>query len=205
MAVGLVVEAASVQIATLPKEQFPPSLGPLLRLLFFSPRPDAFLSATATRAELTVIAPPDQLSPLDRYGLRRDETSWRVVRVGEGAMGFEKEGVIERITGSLAAASIPVLYVSTFSSDYVLVPSTRLEEALRVLHHPQAPSSEGSNSGEEYIPSPSVVSQHSHPLNVLNASTRIVQVCSAGVTGAPSFGAETANPGAGSSWLGPTR
>lgn len=96
-------------------------------------------------------------------------------------MGFEKVGVIERITGSLAAASIPVLYVSTFSSDYVLVPSTRLEEALRVLHHPQAPSSEGSNSGEEYIPSPSVVSQHSHPLNVLNASTRIVQVCSAGV------------------------
>lgn len=84
-------------------------------------------------------------------------------------MGFEKVGVIERITGPLAAASIPVLYVSTFSSDYVLVPSNLLDDALQQFdsRHEAAPN-------HAFLESE--LRQHSHPLNVLQAHTRVLQV-----------------------------
>ena len=46
-------------------------------------------------------------------------------------MGAQEGGVVERITGPLAAASLPVMFVSTVSHDYVLIPADRLDDAMR--------------------------------------------------------------------------
>jgi len=207
--VELNVEAETVQIATLSREQIPVALHTLLRLIFFTERAERFFSLTVTEADVTIIATAEDLSLLSPYGLQQDGTNWRVVRVGEGAQGFEEVGVIERITGPLAAAEIPVLYISTFCSDYVLIPSARLDDALlcfdpsaaREPSKQPAPHSSAAPPASPPADSPadspadapadapagsppdaSVRSasqdppQHSHPLNVLHACTRILQI-----------------------------
>lgn len=110
---------------------------------------------------MTLVAEAEDLDGID--GLQQDETAWRVVRVGEGAEGFEKVGVIERITGPLAAAGISVLYVSTFSTDYVLIPSSRLDEALQQFGSAGSARSEAPDEPSQ---------RHTHPLNVLDSATR---------------------------------
>jgi hypothetical protein len=42
-------------------------------------------------------------------------------------------GVVSAISGTLAAANVSVFILSTFDTDYVLVPGTRLAEAVRAL------------------------------------------------------------------------
>ena len=171
--VALIPEGICVRVATLARDQVPSVFYNLVRILFFTERADRFLSVTVTEADVTLVAEAEDLAHFEGTGLQVDETDWRVVRVGEGALGFEKVGVIERITGPLAAASIPVLYISTYSSDYVLIPNVRLDEALRQFDDAAIDDPEHT----EEAPRP----QHSHPLNVLHASgqtgcTRILQV-----------------------------
>ena len=57
----------------------------------------------------------EETAPARLEHLELDETEWSVVQVSEGALGFDQLGCAERITGPLAAACVPVLYVSTFS------------------------------------------------------------------------------------------
>jgi hypothetical protein len=84
------------------------------------------------------------------------------VRVGEGPLGFASVGVVERLTEPLAKAGIPVLYVSTYSTDYCLLPKQRLEAALDCLMPVAAPATPPTPVRE-----PSA-STHSHPLTVLD-------------------------------------
>jgi hypothetical protein len=56
----------------------------------------------------------------------------------EGPLAFELTGVIASLAGPLAAAAIPVFALSTFDTDYLLVPEDRIEaavEALRAAGH----------------------------------------------------------------------
>ena len=170
-----------VRVCTLRRSQIPTVFHSLLRITLFTDR-ERFLSVTVSASDVTLVAAPEDLAHFDGLGLQQDGTDWRVVRVGEGAEGFEKVGVIERITGPLAAASIPVLYVSTFSSDYVLIPSDRLDEALGLFGHAAAPATEHAPSSSEpdrdsVEPEASVEAvRHSHPVFVLPARTRILQI-----------------------------
>eukprot|EP00966_Prymnesium_polylepis_P239190 5531854-Prymnesium_polylepis.1 len=96
-----------VRVCTLDRSQIPIVFHSLLRITLFTDR-ERFLSVTVSSSDVTLVAAPEDLAHFDGLGLQQDGTDWRVVRVGEGAEGFEKVGVIERITGPLAAASIPV-------------------------------------------------------------------------------------------------
>ena len=60
------------------------------------------------------------------------EDGWRAFRV-EGSMEFGLVGVLARLTGVLAARSIPVFAVSTFDTDYVLVKAERFDDAVLAL------------------------------------------------------------------------
>lgn len=163
--VELIPECA-VRVATLPLELVPSTIHLLLRLIFFSERSDRFLSVTSTEADVTIVAEAEDLVPFESTGLLQDEIDWRCVRVGEGAVGFDKVGVLERITGPLAHAGIPVLYISTFSADYVLLPADRLDDALSQF----AP--DGARPDELGAAPPA----HTHPLVVLPGTTRMVQI-----------------------------
>lgn len=51
----------------------------------------------------------------------------------EGPIPFEMTGVAAELTRSLASRSISVFILSTFDTDYVLVPGAKGDEAVRAL------------------------------------------------------------------------
>mmetsp|Transcript_20770 Transcript_20770/g.44635 ORF Transcript_20770/g.44635 Transcript_20770/m.44635 type:complete len:410 (-) Transcript_20770:243-1472(-) len=127
---GPCVSVARMSIAAVPAV-----LHDILRLLFFTPdeQVDRFLHCSLLCGQLSLIATAEELAPLSSV-LHVDSEQWRVMRVSEGkGGGSESMGVVERITARLAVAEIPVLYVSTYSLDYVLIPSHALDRAMASL------------------------------------------------------------------------
>lgn len=78
-------------------------------------------------AELTVVcdggAVPDDV---------RADRGWRALRVA-GPLDLALTGVLAAILAPLAAAEVPIFAVSSFDTDYVLVPAARLEQAIAAL------------------------------------------------------------------------
>jgi hypothetical protein len=62
----------------------------------------------------------------------RAESGFRALGI-RGPLPFEAIGVVAGIAGSLAARAIPLLAISTFDTDYVLVREERVDEALEAL------------------------------------------------------------------------
>jgi hypothetical protein len=89
--------------------------------------PPSFVSTTRTAVELSVVCPADRV-PDDV----RAERGWRVLEV-EGPLPFELTGVLASIAGPLAKAGVNLFVVSTFDTDYVLVPGGLLDRAVEVL------------------------------------------------------------------------
>ena len=174
---GLSVERlpTTVRIATMPFEAaVRRCLHLLLELTFFSTDGEEephFMNVSVSSADgtLTLVA---SVAAIDRFAraapdlAKVDETDWSVVRVGEGALGFEEIGVVERLTEPLAKAGIPVLYQSTYSTDYCLIPRDRLDEALECL---LSPLSQPASRGAE-LPEAAVAAAHAYPLTVLDGA-----------------------------------
>ncbi len=87
----------------------------------------SFLSVTRTAAELSVVGPADMVP--DGAAV---EAGWACLEVS-GPLAFELTGVLAGISVPLAAAGVPIFVVSTFDTDYVLVPRAKLERALAAL------------------------------------------------------------------------
>lgn len=62
----------------------------------------------------------------------RQQGGWRMLRV-RGPLDFSLVGILSRITAPLAAAGISVFAVSTFDTDYLLVPDADLARAVACL------------------------------------------------------------------------
>lgn len=80
-----------------------------------------------TPAELSIVCAATEV-PDDA----RSEKGWRCFSVA-GPIPFEETGVLLSIAAPLAEAGIGIFAVSTFDTDYVLVPGTRLADAVRAL------------------------------------------------------------------------
>jgi hypothetical protein len=87
----------------------------------------AFYATTRTPDELSIVCSPDDVPPDVRT-----EKGWRCFSVA-GPIPFEETGVLVSIAAPLAAAGIGIFAISTFDTDYVLVPGRRLEEARLAL------------------------------------------------------------------------
>lgn len=85
----------------------------------------AFVSVTRTSSELSIVCPAD-MAPAGA----RVEGPWQAYAV-DGTLDFAMVGVLVRLTTPLAAAGISVFAVSTFDTDYLLVPAARSEAAVR--------------------------------------------------------------------------
>lgn len=64
-------------------------------------------------------------------GVRADR-GWRALRVS-GTLDLAMTGVLVRILEPLAVAEVPIFAVSSFDTDYVLVPGARLGDAVAAL------------------------------------------------------------------------
>ncbi|GJE89612.1 ACT domain-containing protein [Phanerochaete sordida] len=80
-----------------------------------------FVSVTRTADELSVVRETDEA-----------DAAWRCIRIA-GPMDFGITGVMANLTAPLKAAGVPVFAVSTWNTDYVLVPKDDAERAVRAL------------------------------------------------------------------------
>ena len=87
----------------------------------------AWWSITRTAGELSVVAP---LASVPAGAATTGP--WRAFQV-EGPLEHDLVGVLAGIAGPLAAGGVSIFAISTFDTDYVLVPSERLEDAKRAL------------------------------------------------------------------------
>ena len=88
-------------------------------------------SVSRTADEISVVCPTSSL-PEPLPGPM--EGPFTVVRAA-GALEFSQIGVLLRLLRPLADAGIPVLSVSTFDTDWVLVPAAKTSQAISVWKH----------------------------------------------------------------------
>ena len=62
----------------------------------------------------------------------RHQGGWRALAV-RGPLAFELTGVLASLATPLAAAGVSIFALSTFDTDYLLVPEERLSPALAAL------------------------------------------------------------------------
>lgn len=92
-----------------------------------------FFSVTRAGDELSLLVPESSVPSAGLpYGVQV-ERSWRALRVGEAPLDFDLVGVLAAISGTLAAAQVPVLALSTFESDYVCVRDADVHAATQAL------------------------------------------------------------------------
>jgi hypothetical protein len=95
------------------------------------------VSITRTPDEVSIVCPEATMPDGDLAGIRLSR-GWRCLWVA-GPLDFALVGVLASVTDPLAAAGISIFAVSTYDTDYVLVPGEKLSDALRALiaagHH----------------------------------------------------------------------
>jgi len=58
---------------------------------------------------------------------------WKSIRVADGPLGFDECGVVSGISAALSQEKLPIMYLSTFNTDRVLVLEHNLARALQLL------------------------------------------------------------------------
>jgi hypothetical protein len=106
------------------------------RLAAGSPIPASLAAGPDEKGVISLSWTPDELSiicPADRVptGAVAD-TAWRCLRVAS-QVELTLSGVIASLIGPLADARVNIVTFSTYSTDYLLVPSVRLAEAMDTL------------------------------------------------------------------------
>lgn len=85
--------------------------------------PGAFWNVTHTESEISIVSPlaahPSFLSV---------EGPWSVFRI-EGTLDFALTGILAHFSSILAEVSVSVFAISTFDTDYFLVPAEKVDEA----------------------------------------------------------------------------
>ncbi|HET9794413.1 MAG TPA: ACT domain-containing protein [Thermoanaerobaculia bacterium] len=87
----------------------------------------AFSSVTRTASELSIVCPEARVPE----GARA-ERGWAVLKLA-GPFAFTEVGVLASVLVPLARAAVSVFAVSTFDTDYVLVPRSALRAAVDAL------------------------------------------------------------------------
>jgi hypothetical protein len=90
------------------------------------PDDKSVISVTWGVDELSVICPNDRV-PADAIA----DTAWRCLRVAD--LNLAMTGVLASLVGPLAEARVNIVTFSTYDTDYLLVPTVRLTEAVNTL------------------------------------------------------------------------
>ena len=88
------------------------------------------LLAVVSTAHETSVVCDESLVPPDV----QSQPGWAALMVA-GPLDFSLTGVLAAIAVPLADAGVPIFAVSTFDTDYVLVPADRIDDAVGALRH----------------------------------------------------------------------
>ncbi|WP_228486459.1 ACT domain-containing protein [Paludibaculum fermentans] len=86
-----------------------------------------FVSITRTPEELSVVCPADQAPD----GIRA-QAGWACLQLA-GPFDFALTGILASFLQPLAEAAVPIFALSTFDTDWVLIPEPHLARALDAL------------------------------------------------------------------------
>lgn len=87
----------------------------------------AFHAIVRTPAELSIVCSSEGVPPDVRA-----EKGWRCFSLA-GPIAFDETGVLSSLAAPLAAADVGIFAISTFDTDYVLVPGRQMDAALLAL------------------------------------------------------------------------
>jgi hypothetical protein len=87
----------------------------------------SFVSITSTDDELSVVCLADAVPPDVRA-----ERDWRVLKL-IGPFSFATTGVLASVATPLARAGISLMSIATYDTDYVLVKSEVIDDAVNAL------------------------------------------------------------------------
>jgi len=87
-----------------------------------------FYSVTESEDELSVVCRQSSLAG-DMLGFNKD---WRVLKIS-GPLDFSLTGIISDISGILKKKNIPILTISSYDTDYILVKSKDLNKSIEAL------------------------------------------------------------------------
>jgi hypothetical protein len=94
-----------------------------------------FLSLTCTQDEISLILPADvDFSPWKTLSTQVEvkmETGWDYFRI-EGTLDFGLTGIVSMLTAPLADNGVSVFVISTFDTDYILIKSDKVADAIRI-------------------------------------------------------------------------
>ncbi|KAL3934005.1 MAG: hypothetical protein SGPRY_000027 [Prymnesium sp.] len=168
---GLSVEpvetGCDLRIATLPKAHVQSAMFSLLSLLFFNDKEEGrFVSVTCVQQMITLVADASSLSLVP--GLEVDPTAWSVLRVDSV---LDVVGAIASLTRPLARAGIPVFHLSTYDSEFVLVPRAHLHVALSCFSSDpsRSPPLMGDDRSSGELDSVSAPRERAFALNILDS------------------------------------
>ncbi|KAJ3511355.1 hypothetical protein NLJ89_g4148 [Agrocybe chaxingu] len=88
----------------------------------------SFFSVTRTKDEVSLVGEAYAWMP-ESY---KEQSTWMCIKI-QGPMQHSLTGIMASLTAPLKLAKVPVFALSTWNTDYVLVPTEMLSEAVRTL------------------------------------------------------------------------
>ncbi|KAF9486458.1 hypothetical protein BDN70DRAFT_14522 [Pholiota conissans] len=87
-----------------------------------------FFSVTRTSEEVSIVGESYKWMPASY----KEQSTWMAIKI-QGPMEHSLTGIMAAITAPLKLAKVPVFALSTWNTDYVLIPTEMLSEAIRCL------------------------------------------------------------------------
>ncbi|KAF9998475.1 GATS protein-like 3, partial [Modicella reniformis] len=82
---------------------------------------------------LSIIMDAATMSLFPDHTLNTQAGSWRLISIGDGPLGFDECGMVSDYSRPLSENEIGLFYLSTFSSDYIMVNDQDFERAVSCL------------------------------------------------------------------------
>jgi len=116
------------------RETWPTCIRPILQIAFFDQNLDRFFSYTDTsyEASTSIILDEDSLSLFPENSLFTS-SGWGAIEVYEGPDALNQTGIIKTLSEAVGSTGINFFYLSTFSTDLLLVEQEHAERARKRL------------------------------------------------------------------------
>ncbi len=95
------------------------------------PEHATFFSLTRTPDELSLICEETDTSIASAIAVEKD---WQLLSV-KGIFSFGEIGIIAKLSKLFADASISIMTISSYNTDYILIPKAKLEQAIAILQN----------------------------------------------------------------------
>jgi hypothetical protein len=103
--------------------------------MYFSIRKDRFFSVSFAGLITSIIVDSLDFQTFAEDAVNIYGSLWNLIKVDNVALGFEEYGIVKDFTVPLAQQGISIFYLSTFTTDYILIGEEDIEKASDILTH----------------------------------------------------------------------